>query len=249
MSARPRTLITGGAGVIGRILTRELSRELQLMVFDERGSIDSQLDVEYLEASVSDPAAVDRSVTGCTYVIHLARAHPQDWEHLLEVDIKGTRTVFTAAAAAKVERIVYASSNNVTMGYERDLLSGDIGNLSADQLFCRPRPTSEYAVAKLYGEALGRYVSDTSDTRVSCLRIGTVRDVDDPEHCVDEPGFGWIPGGRDAVLARLRATWLSHHDLVQVVREELAATEPFRLRYAVSDSASRFWPLSVITPG
>jgi NAD+ dependent glucose-6-phosphate dehydrogenase len=241
----PKVLITGGAGVIGKVLARDLPADFDVVVMDEQERAGGESGVQYLRGSVVDASDVSRAISGCDYVVHLARANPQDWDHLLEVDIKGTRTVFMAAAEEGLDRIIYASSNNVTAGYERDRLNETAVEASEEELFCQPRPTSEYAVAKLYGEAMARYIAETTETSVSCLRIGTVRDVDDPERYADEPGFEWIPDGHDAVLARLRATWLTHEDLVKVVREEMAATGRFRLRYAVSDSPGRYWPQSV----
>jgi|SRR3954469_12406764 NAD+ dependent glucose-6-phosphate dehydrogenase len=241
-----RILLTGGAGVIGKILARDLIADYEVVVLDEQEGFVDEVGVHYVRGSVADPAHVGQAIAGCDYVIHLARAKPQDWDHLLEVDITGTRTVFMAAADGGLRRIIYASSNQVTAGYERDRLHGATPGLPEGDLFCRPRPINEYAVAKLYGEALARYIVETTETSVSCLRIGTVREVDNPERYAGVGGYEWIPGGPDAVLARLRASWLTHADLVTLVREEIAATGRFRLRYGVSDSPARYWPLSIL---
>jgi hypothetical protein len=60
-----------------------------------------------------------------------------------------------------------------------------------------------------------------------CLRIGSVLKVDDPT--------------RDS---RYMKTWLSHPDLIQLVRKSLRSTVTFGIYYGVSDSQGRFWDIS-----
>lgn len=95
-------------------------------------------------------------------------------------------------------------------------------------------------------EALGRAAAECSDLPVSVLRIGTVRVDDDLEKAVSEPGFTYI-GDHDAVRRRLNRTWLFHKDLIRMVREEFAAPETFRLRYATSCTHESLWSAEPLT--
>jgi hypothetical protein len=65
--------------------------------------------------------------------------------------------------------------------------------------------------------------------RVICLRIGQVREDDDPS--MDPTG-------------RARAIWISFRDTVQIVQRSLAADVRFGIYYGVSGNARRFWDIS-----
>ena len=240
-------LVTGAAGVIGRIVVSDLARDYSVLAVDVKERPPFWPDsVAYLRESAASVEVAD-ALPGTRFVLHLSTAADQDWRALADVVIGQTRWLLRQAASASVERVVLASTNNVTGGYERDLLQGRLRTLDPALLFSTPRPDSEYAAAKLFVEGYGRYIADSTQTSISCLRIGTVRSEDDPSAAVEEPGFEWIPGGKDGRSSRFRRTWLHHDDLSRIVREELQATEPFRLRYAVSDNPGRYWPLSVST--
>jgi nucleoside-diphosphate-sugar epimerase len=178
--------------------------------------------------------------------IHLASGMHRGWDGLLPVDILGTRELLRAAAAAGLKRVVIASSNHVSGGLELDRFRSRVPPDGKALGVTEPvRPDSEYGVAKAFAEAYGRFVAETTDLAVSCLRIGTVAPVDDPAAYRSTEQFSYIPGGPAAVERRLRATWLHHHDLVRVIREEIEATDRFRVRFAVSDNPGRFWSLDV----
>src|SRR6185295_13296854 len=76
--------------------------------------------VYFQEGDIRDGEAVARAVDGCDYVFHqaalritLCAEQPRD---CLEVLGTGTLNVFEAAAAARVRKIVYASSASVYGG-------------------------------------------------------------------------------------------------------------------------------------
>jgi hypothetical protein len=107
------------------------------------------------------------------------------------------------------------------------------------------RPDSFYAAAKVFAEAYGRKAAELGVLNVSCLRLGTVRRLDDPRAAATEDEFSSVPGGIAGRRRRLAATWLKHADLISVVQDELASRERFRLRFGVSDNPDRFWSLEV----
>jgi nucleoside-diphosphate-sugar epimerase len=166
---------------------------------------------------------------------------------LLEVDIVGTRTVLDAAAAAGVRRVVLASTNHVAGGIELDAVRG--ARPSGNGGLAVVRPDSPYGAAKAFGEAYGRFISESTTTAVSCLRIGSVRPdgAAPPEVAPDEVAPYWPREllAPDALAARLERTRLRGEDLISIVDEELEARDRFRLRWAVSDNPGRPWPLDV----
>lgn len=65
---------------------------------------------EYRQGDVLDRAAVDALVAGADVVVHLAFIIMGGEEETREVNLEGSRTVFEAAVAAGVPRLVYTSS-------------------------------------------------------------------------------------------------------------------------------------------
>jgi nucleoside-diphosphate-sugar epimerase len=124
--------------------------------------------------------------------------------------------------------VVFASSNHVTGAYEG----------FPPRLHTQPHPTritpqdpirpdGNYGVSKAAGEAIARMYYELYGIESVCLRIGTVLRDDNP--------------GRDP---RHESTWLSHRDLVQLVRKSLLAKIKFAIYYGVSNNRKRFWDIS-----
>jgi nucleoside-diphosphate-sugar epimerase len=242
-------LITGAAGTIGGVLAPALSDHLLVTGLDVVDVGTASRGWQTIPGDVGDRELLRRYLQPGGAVVHLATGASGGWEGLLAVDLLGTKSVLDVAALVGTRRVILASTNHVVGGFELDYfrrgVAPGLGTVEADLV--RPtdpiRPDSEYGAAKAFGEAYGRFIAETSETAVSCLRIGTVAPVDDPAAYAISPNFAHIPGGAEGVGRRLRATWLYHADLLRIVREELAASDQFRLRFAVSDNPGRFWSL------
>jgi NAD+ dependent glucose-6-phosphate dehydrogenase len=228
-SSRSKVLLTGSNGRLGRILQANLT-DFKVVGCDREGPFSAQV----AEVDITDPAALERIFMQFSpdHVVHLA-ANPQvdaPWDSVLHDNIAGTRNVFEAARQAGVRRVVFASSNHVTGAYEGFApnlhlhLENEPRKLTvADPL----RPDSLYGVSKVFGEALARFYCARYGLEAVCLRIGSVLADDDPTH---DP--------------RHRKTWLSHRDLVQLVRRALLASVTFGVYYGISDNKGAFWDLS-----
>jgi UDP-glucose 4-epimerase len=157
-----KALVTGGSGFIGHHLVRSLvERGVRVVVLDDLSTgdrsrlalVDDQ--IVFLEGSVLDRAALDVAVAGCDAVFHLAAvtsvARSLDDPLLTNaVNVTGTVEVMSAAARAKVGRVVLAGSSAV-YGASATLPCHE-GQLLA--------PLSPYGVSKLaaeqYVHVLGR---------------------------------------------------------------------------------------------
>src|SRR5262245_25263358 len=120
-------LVTGGAGLIGSHLVDQLIGQnlLEIRVLDNlaRGSWRNLAQaralrpITLIEGDLRGRSVVQRAVAGCDYVFHLAAVHVSRCaEHpreALEVLVNGTFNVFEAAVAARVRKVVYASSARV----------------------------------------------------------------------------------------------------------------------------------------
>jgi nucleoside-diphosphate-sugar epimerase len=238
-------LLTGAAGVVATALARALSSDHTLIALDLDPVREPEHWAETHKISVGDRDAVQHLMRDVDFALHLAHGAYTGWEGLREVDIDGTRNVLDGALAGTCRRVILASSNHVGGWNELDHLAGLPTPLPVEPSD-PPRPDGLYGVAKAAMEALGRAAAECNDLPVSVLRIGTCRVDDDLDKAAHEPGFAYI-GDTDAVRRRLNRTWLSHPDLVRIVREELTAPETFRLRYAVSNTTGGLWSLTPLT--
>jgi nucleoside-diphosphate-sugar epimerase len=218
---KTKVLITGSNGIIGKVLWQGLIDAYDLYGLDVQGAQGDrtfQSDISNLEAVLE---VVERVRPAC--IIHLAGNAKKEagWESILKNNIIGTRNVYEAAKAHTVKRVIFASSNQVTSGYEKDLSTRRLISIS-DPI----RPDSYYATGKVFGEALARQFYELYQLESICLRFGLVLQSDLPE-----------PGRQETV-------WLSHRDLVQVVRKSLEAPTRFGIYYAISDNQNSRWDLS-----
>ncbi|WFE28152.1 NAD-dependent epimerase/dehydratase family protein [Solwaraspora sp. WMMD791] len=150
-----RILITGGAGFIGSHLARAALGEpavKEVTVLDDlsvglRGNLDG-LDVEFVEGSILDPAALATAMVGREAVVHLA-ALPSVPRSLRDpvashhANATGTLLVLEAARRHDVEHVLVASSSSV-YGLNPALPKPEL---------TWTRPMSPYAASKLATEA------------------------------------------------------------------------------------------------
>jgi NAD+ dependent glucose-6-phosphate dehydrogenase len=224
-----KVAITGANGEIGRILAPFLAaqHEVRLGIWElapGREPVrfsDPSLDVRRVD--VRDADEVRLFVEGADAVIHLAgeRETSADWRRLSGPNIEGTFNVFDACRERSVRKIVFASSNHVTGGYD---LCDQRGLNGSEPV----RPDSLYGVTKAFGESLGRFMSDAYGISVICLRIGWVL----PE-----------PLGPDALGPEALRMWLSARDLCNLISCSLRADVPYGIYYGTSRNTRRLWDL------
>jgi nucleoside-diphosphate-sugar epimerase len=233
-----RIAVTGSNGTVGRRLCADLAQNYDVVSID-RASADFNLDI-------SDLTALKRACAGCEAVIHLAAtvSTSAPWEDVRRNNIEGTYNVFEAAREVGCGRVIFASSHHVVGMYQverRALGKEDPGepHLRAD---APPRPDSLYAVSKVFGEALGRYYSESFGMQVACIRIGSMNDADSAR-----PPRSLLPWRRNAQAEqRQGAKWFSHRDFARLVRAILEHNVRYAVVYGVGDNNNRFLDL---TPG
>lgn len=194
-----RVLITGAAGAIGtalRVGLREHWRHLRLT--DIRPVKDLADNEEMVTADISDRPALEKMMQGVKALVHLTGIGGKGTlEDLFRVNARGLYDAFEAARLAKVERIVFASSNHAFGFYP-------IAEKVSPAL--PPRPDTTYGVFKVWGETMLRHYYDRYGIRSVSLRIGTFR---------DEP-----------IDQRSLATWLSPRDAAHLVDVSLRHPDP-----------------------
>jgi uronate dehydrogenase len=209
-----RILITGAAGDVGSRLTALLRDTYQLRLSDIRTPAAVPGNAEFIAADLTDPAAVGRAVAGQDGIVHLGGFAVEGlWDTILNANIIGCYNLFEAARAAKVKRVVFATSNHAVGFYPRRRKIGTDVPV---------RPDSRYGVSKAFGEALGALYAYKHGLRVTCLRIGNVADA--------------------PVDRRRLAIWLRPEDLAQLVRIGLEHPDiRYEIFYGASDNERAWW--------
>jgi UDP-glucose 4-epimerase len=153
-----RVLVTGGAGMIGQAIVRQLMRdpEFEVRVSDQRDAPDwIREGAEVHTGDLRDASDARAALEGATHVIHcaaivggIANFHRLPYT-LTEVNNALYNSVIGAALREQVERFVYISSSMV---FERAVLFPTPEDHLPD---CRP-PRSAYGFSKLTGEVYCR---------------------------------------------------------------------------------------------
>lgn len=221
-------LITGSQGRIGKILMRELSQAYSLWGLDRSvapaDEREYSVDIGHFEELSKAFGEIQRLSGSIDAVVHMA-ANPRldaPWDSVLQNNIVGTKNVYECVRQNGIKKVVFASTNHMTGGYERDAEQKAMISTS-DPV----RPNSDYATSKVFGEALARQYWEVYGIRSICLRIGSVLVDDDPTK-----------------IPRTMKTWLSYRDLVQLVRKALEVSVNFGIYYGVSNNDGRFWDIS-----
>jgi nucleoside-diphosphate-sugar epimerase len=225
-----KLLITGCYGLVGMILWEQLADSFELYGLDLYSKAPKE---NIFQADITKPEQINKifdRIPSLTYIVHLA-GDPRmdaDWESVYSNNIGGTKNIYEAARLHGVKRVIFASSNHTMGAYEGlppGLHTKDNPNLITinDPI----RPDGFYGISKATGEAIARMYYDLFGLESICLRIGSVLRDDNPH---SNP--------------RYESTWLSHRDLVQLVKKSLRADINFGIYYGVSNNTRRFWDIS-----
>jgi len=146
-----RILVTGGAGFIGSHIVEHFQGLAEVVVLDDfrsghRRNLAGR-DHRLVEGSILDRAKLDEAMRGVDQVYHLAAmiSVPESMlkpRECVELNATGTLHVLEAAAAARVGKVVLASSAAIY---------GDNPTVPKVETML-PEPKSPYAVTKLDGE-------------------------------------------------------------------------------------------------
>lgn len=218
-------LVTGAAGRIGSLLRRSLPHDADLQhhlggcfhlratdiaepgpdAASEDFRVGNLANAGFVETLFADGRVVS--------VIHLA-GYPREaeWDVLLDANILSSINIWEAARKARVERVLYASSNHAIGLYPR---------LQKIDHRVPQRPDSRYGVTKVFGEELGFLYAYKFGIRSFSMRIGMFQ--------------------TQPQTYRGLSTWLSHPDLVRLVKVGLTADYTCETVYGVSNNTRSFW--------
>jgi len=213
--------VTGAAGSVGRATLDALApTDHAVTPITHR-----ETDLDGVVLDVTDRDAVADALAGHDAVVHLA-ADPSPtagWDDVLGPNVDGTYSVFEAAVAGGLSRVVFASTNHVQQAYNAADLATEHGTETAVATPHAVHPEeparhdSYYAVSKVAGEALGSYYADRHDLAVVNARIGWLLTPSELREKAD------LPPERARYA---RAMWLSPRDWGDFVRSALDSPLP-----------------------
>src|SRR5262249_51186826 len=116
-----RVLVTGAAGGIGSRLRKLLKGAYPDMRWSDINTPSNLAQNEkFVRADLSVMSEVENAVRGVEGIVHLGGWSTEGpWETILNANIIGCYNLFEAARRARVERIVFASSNHAVGFYPR----------------------------------------------------------------------------------------------------------------------------------
>jgi uronate dehydrogenase len=210
-----RLLITGAAGALGKVLSVSLRTNATLLRRSDIKAMEANgPNEELVQCDLADKASVDQLVKGCDAIVHLGGVSTENnFESVLDANIKGVFHVYEGARRHHVKRVVFASSNHA-IGFHKQGETIDAN--------CLKRPDSNYGLSKSYGEDLSRFYFDRYGIETVCLRIGS---------SFPEP-----------IDRRMLITWLSYKDLAQLVQRALFTPNVgHMIAYGMSKNRDSWW--------
>lgn len=128
--------VTGANGLLGSFIVRDLVGRNKKVIAIKRSSSDIHLLkdiahlVEWRNADVTDPLAIQDAIQGATQVIHAAALvsfNPAHQKQLLHINVAGTRNLVNACIDEKINRFVHISSV-AALGRQKDQTMIDESN-------------------------------------------------------------------------------------------------------------------------
>lgn len=227
--ALPLALVTGAAGRVGRLTVGALAGRyrLRLVELDWPAALTDDASVavkqaDRVAADLRDPERWPALLNGVDSVVHLAgNPSPEiSAREAVEDVAMATAHLVSAAAAAGVRRIVYASSIHAMGLYQRH------GNHPIDPRW-PPQPCCDYGAAKVLSENLLALLVQRSTVSVVSLRLGMT---------------GVLPSNEFQA-----SHWLGDGDCAELMRCAITAEVSCGAYFGMSNGGSGFWDLSPTT--
>jgi nucleoside-diphosphate-sugar epimerase len=233
-----KVLVTGAAGVIGRVFRERYADYYSLKSLYYKTFFKPMRGEEVVQGDVTDFDSVLRAIDGVDAVVHLAHLWSREgwgeWE-TAQHNMSGTYNVFETARVSGLKKVVFASSN-YACGYtikEESLVSPGVPY----------RPYGFYGVNKVFGEILGRYYSDKYGISVVCLRIGWCLGIENPSNNFKET-LSQESSSFYATSWKKVAMWISNRDLAQLIHRSLETKLKYGVFYGASENTPKIFDLT-----
>lgn len=166
---KEQILITGGSGLIGRFLTKELlkHKKYQITIVDKIAP--SIKGIKFVKSNFSNTKIMLPLLKKADYVFHLAamvgvdncRLNPKE---VIKVNYKDTKKLIDLCVKSKIKKIIFTSSSEI-YGNSKELPFSENN---------KPSPISDYAKCKLKIEKYLKKVREKSSMKVGIVRFFNV---------------------------------------------------------------------------
>ncbi|CAG9620959.1 NAD-dependent epimerase/dehydratase family protein [Sutcliffiella rhizosphaerae] len=223
-----KVVIVGGNGTIGSILKEGLQVSFEVVICDKSIQEDT---VNYIQLDATNYDEVYEKIPVDTDVlINLIATdngkHIVDNKHfdlMTEVFFKAGYYLLDVATRKKIPKVIIASSNHVTDGYEDEGHSLLGRKITIDDY---PYSRGLYGVLKLASENVGRLFADEREVSVINLRIASVPKEEVKDLKEDD---------------RLVHTLLTREDVVNIFQAAIESDVKYGTYYGVSDNPDSPW--------
>ena len=209
--AYEKIIITGGAGLLGSHVVREMAEHAQITTLDiKEPEAKSQGGQDHINLSITNYEEIKKALTGHDAVIHLAaipNPREADAKTTFNNNVEGAWTVLQAAEDAGIKRVVVASSDSV-FGLSYNPPDWPPQFLPVDETH-PTRPTEVYSLSKKITETISESFAARGKMEVLAIR---------PCHIVFPRGYGELEArGQDLENYHFWA-WVDPKDVAQAFR-------------------------------
>ena len=209
--AYEKIIITGGAGLLGSHVVREMAEHAQITTLDiKEPEARSQEGQNHINLSITNYEEIKKALTGHDAVIHLAaipNPREADAKTTFNNNVEGAWTVLQAAEDAGIKRVVVASSDSV-FGLSYNPPDWPPQFLPVDETH-PTRPTEVYSLSKKITETISESFAARGKMEVLAIR---------PCHIVFPRGYGELEArGQDLENYHFWA-WVDPKDVAQAFR-------------------------------
>ena len=209
--AYEKIIITGGAGLLGSHVVREMAEHAQITTLDiKEPEAKSQGGQDHITLSITNYEEIKKALTGHDAVIHLAaipNPREADAKTTFDNNVEGAWTVLQAAEDAGIKRVVVASSDSV-FGLSYNPPDWPPQFLPVDETH-PTRPTEVYSLSKKITETISESFAARGKMEVLAIR---------PCHIVFPRGYGQLEArGQDLENYHFWA-WVDPKDVAQAFR-------------------------------
>lgn len=209
--AYEKIIITGGAGLLGSHVVREMAEHAQITTLDiKEPEAKSQGGQDHITLSITNYEEIKKALTGHDAVIHLAaipNPREADAKTTFNNNVEGAWTVLQSAEDAGIKRVVVASSDSV-FGLSYNPPDWPPQFLPVDETH-PTRPTEVYSLSKKITETISESFAAKGKMEVLAIR---------PCHIVFPRGYGELEArGQDLENYHFWA-WVDPKDVAQAFR-------------------------------
>jgi len=175
--SKKRIVVTGGSGKAGRAIVRDLL-EHGYDVLNVDLAPPAERRCPFLKADVCKLGEAFECFAGCNAVVHMAAIPAPGLlteETTFRINIESTFNVFAAAAALRMERVVWASSET-TLGLPFEREKPAYAPIDESHPLY---PESSYALSKVLGEEMARQYARWSGVSFVGLRFSNIMEPGD----------------------------------------------------------------------